>query len=1092
MSVETAPGTLAKPNGTEYLITVEGDTTEVTLFDGEAELSNGVDKKTIHTGYQGTARPGQDIQIRTILKAKNISQWWIYYPAVLDPTEIEHGLAPAEKTQFGASLASYRAGDLQAALTNCPGYPNVTPVEPTSEAQRTYLAGLYLAVGAVDHTEAQLTNVSTNASLAIALRTMIAAVALPLEGQRADRKQKAESEDQMSSSELLALSYTHQSTNGLKEALRAARLAVEQSRDFGFGLARVAELEFSFGHTHAAREAVTHALRVTPRNAQARALNGFLLAAENHTKEALAEFEEAIRIDPALGNAWLGRGLCKRRLGWWNSAGVSPRNSEGNGGAAPQPSGTPAPHSRAVESQELKDWLADLQTAAILEPTRSLVRSYAGKAFAEIGETRLAEKELNFARELDPNDPTPWLYSALLKQQQNQINKAIDDLESSQDRNDNRALFRSNLRLDEDRAVRSANLASIYRDAGMTEVSVREAARAVTYDYANDSAHLFLSDSYNELRDPTRFNLRYETIWFNELLLANLLAPIGAGRLSQHVSQQEYSALFEANRLGIASSTLTRSDGRVEQLASQFGTIGRTSYALDLDYQHNFGVRQNNDLDSIEWYTTLKHQFTPQDAGLLLIKYEDYHSGDNFQYYDPHASLRPNFRFDEYQHPIIVGGWHHEWSPGSHTLLLGGRLENYQRFSDRAARQLLLIPTQPYSPSEFVPFDADYHGQLEIYTAEINQIFQLHWLTLSAGARYQSGTFDTTAQLFNPARLINFFDQRATNAIATHEDFERVTGYGYLTVTPIERLWLTAGLSYDDITYPANFRQPPISSGQDHRNQLGPKASLVWQPVPQATVRGMFTRSLGGVSLDESYRLEPTQLAGFPQAFRSLISESAVGSVAAPKYNTFGLGLDLKFPTGTYAGIQAERLETDVRRKIGVFVPVAVAGPSFIPQFIPSTTDEQLDYRENAIALTLNQLVGEQLVLGANYRFTEAKLHDMLPGVPVSALSTADQTKRSNLHQASGYILFNGSSGFFARAETRWYDQHNSGYSPALPDGDFFQENLFAGYRFARRHAELRLGLLNLTGQNYHLNPLTVYEELPRERVFEARLSFLF
>ena len=81
--------------------------------------------------------------------------------------------------------------------------------------------------------------------------------------------------------------------------------------------------------------------------------------------------------------------------------------------------------------------------------------------------------------------------------------------------------------------MRGANLASIYRDAGMTDVSVREAARAVTYDYANDSAHLFLSDSYNELRDPTRFNLRYETVWFNELLLANSLSPVGAGRLSQ-------------------------------------------------------------------------------------------------------------------------------------------------------------------------------------------------------------------------------------------------------------------------------------------------------------------------------------------------------------------------------------------------------------------------------------------------------------------------------------------------------------------------------------------------------------------------------
>ncbi len=113
------------------------------------------------------------------------------------------------------------------------------------------------------------------------------------------------------------------------------------------------------------------------------------------------------------------------------------------------------------------------------------------------------------------------------------------------------------------------------------------------------------------------------------------------------------------------------------------------------------------------------------------------------------------------------------------------------------------------------------------------------------------------------------------------ENFDRMTGYGYLTVEPLEKLWLTAGLAYDEVKYPDNFRAPPISAGQDQHAQFGPKAALVWSPIPQATARAFYARSLGGVSLDESYRLEPTQLGGFPQAFRSLISESAVGSVAA-------------------------------------------------------------------------------------------------------------------------------------------------------------------------------------------------------------------
>src|SRR5439155_23984481 len=105
------------------------------------------------------------------------------------------------------------------------------------------------------------------------------------------------------------------------------------------------------------------------------------------------------------------------------------------------------------------------------EPTRSLVRSYAGKAFSDAGNGLLARKELALAKKLDPNDPTPWLYSALENYQENRVNEAVRDLEHSIELNDNRAVYRSRLLLDQDRAVRGANLAAIYRDSGMTDVS---------------------------------------------------------------------------------------------------------------------------------------------------------------------------------------------------------------------------------------------------------------------------------------------------------------------------------------------------------------------------------------------------------------------------------------------------------------------------------------------------------------------------------------------------------------------------------------------------------------------------------------------
>ena len=162
---------------------------------------------------------------------------------------------------------------------------------------------------------------------------------------------------------------------------------------------------------------------------------------------------------------------------------------------------------------------------------------------------------MSLAKKFDPADPTPWLYSALLNYDYNRNNEAIADLEKSKSLNDNRSVFRSKFLLDQDQAVRGANLAKMYQDDGMFDVSVRESAAAVDNDYGNYSAHLFLANSYDALRDPTKINLRYETPWFSQLLVADLLAPVGAVSLSQNVSEQEYSPLFDGKQFGVYSDT---------------------------------------------------------------------------------------------------------------------------------------------------------------------------------------------------------------------------------------------------------------------------------------------------------------------------------------------------------------------------------------------------------------------------------------------------------------------------------------------------------------------------------------------------------
>jgi outer membrane receptor protein involved in Fe transport len=107
-------------------------------------------------------------------------------------------------------------------------------------------------------------------------------------------------------------------------------------------------------------------------------------------------------------------------------------------------------------------------------------------------------------------------------------------------------------------------------------------------------------------------------------------------------------------------------------------------------------------------------------------------------------------------------------------------------------------------------------------------------------------------------------------------------------------------------------------------------------------------------------------------------------------------------------------------------------------------------------------------------------------------MSDLSQNNRAILHQLAFNLTLNHPTGLFAQWQSAWYHRSNSGYTPALADADFWQHNVFAGYRFPRRYAEVRLGVLNLFDTDYRLNPLNPYAALPRARTFTASLKLNF
>jgi outer membrane receptor for ferric coprogen and ferric-rhodotorulic acid len=157
-----------------------------------------------------------------------------------------------------------------------------------------------------------------------------------------------------------------------------------------------------------------------------------------------------------------------------------------------------------------------------------------------------------------------------------------------------------------------------------------------------------------------------------------------------------------------------------------------------------------------------------------------------------------------------------------------------------------------------------------------------------------------------------------------------------------------------------------------------------------------------------------------------------------------------------------------------------------------------VSYEEESLQFTVNQLLGRDWALGAQYRLSHAKLNENYPEVTDTVYINPDgpiaphQSLDATLNQVNLYAIYNLPCGFFSEADARWCGQNNSGYSPAEPGDSLGQFDVFAGYRFWQRAAQVTVGVLNIGNQNYTLNPLNAYGEMARERTLVVRFQFNF
>jgi hypothetical protein len=191
--------------------------------------------------------------------------------------------------------------------------------------------------------------------------------------------------------------------------------------------------------------------------------------------------------------------------------------------------------------------------------------------------------------------------------------------------------------------------------------------------------------------------------------------------------------------------------------------------------------------------------------------------------------------------------------------------------------------------------------------------------------------------------------------------------------------------------------------------------------------------------------------------------------------------------SNTWFNVSANYISSEASREVG---GIRSAGGVLSAITIPT----DLSYRERTAQIGVNQLIGRDFAVGASYRISEAELDENAPTLtPAIAQKIGRLSHQASvLNQATLFGVINHPSGFFLRGETIWMHQSNREDVGSLVGDDFWHGNISAGYRFFRRRAEVALGILNVSDQDYRLHPLSLYSSIARERTFFVSFKFQF
>jgi len=842
----------------------------------------------------------------------------------------------------------------------------------------TYMcrASELLAVGRVDEAQPELDralSLSPGYGPALAMKSIVALV----QNEKVDATelaQKAVQTDPQSASSWMALSYTQQGSFDLDGALKSVEHAVKAEPTNALARARLSDLWLSLGYLDKALDAAQEAEKINPHVSRIQTVLGFAYLTRIKVHQAKGAFEKAILLDQADPLPRLGLGLAMIREG------------------------------------DIKKGRREIEIAASLDPQNSLIRSYLGKAYYDEKREKQAGEQYALAKQFDPNDPSPYLYNAILKQSANRHVEALYDLERSIELNDQRAVYRSRLLLDEDTAVRQTNIAKIYSELGFEQRALVEGWKSVNTDPANYSAHRFLADSYAALP-------RHEIARVSELLQSQLLQPINLNPVQPSLSLvdsqmvgglgfanpsfNEYTPLFNRNRFALFSSGVGGENGTWGEEVVQSGVWDRWSYSIGQLHYESDGYRKNNDMTRDVYNLFGQLLVTPKTSVQIELRSSRSETGDIEQRFFPY-DFYPNLRIKDDRDSGRFG-IHHQFAPGSDIIASVAFRDEKGSLKDT-----------------FLPYVFDWKIEERGGLGELQYLLRRQSFNLICGGGYAE------------------IDQKETFDVIE-------TGTPYVPTIPIKTTIKHTNLYvYSNITYPRTLTLTIGASGDIlrgalvDRTQVNPKFGLNWNPIPSTTFRAAAFRTLTRMGITEA-TIEPTQVAGFNQFYDDIEWTRAW---------QYGAALDQKFSRDLYGGIEYSQRDIDS------------------PVLDEVTTDQpivqQPRWKERLGRAYLYWTPHRWLALTGEYLYEKLDRNKLFGG-------GIEEVTTHRVPLGIGCFL---PSGFTGRLRTTYVDQRGKFVlSPYLPsvsaDDQFWVVDAAISYRLPKRYGMLTVGVNNLFNRSF-------------------------